>query len=134
MKLLGRFVAMTLVGIAATTASVLPARAAAPILVKSCTILKPKPLSQKASGTAITYVNLAKKTVSSVTFAVGYRNSSEHFVRRVQDVGSFAPGVTIDHTFSLFNDVTYGGAHTTLCVPTQVKYAGGTIWVAPTKP
>src|SRR5579871_386684 len=128
---LGRLVALTVVGIAATIAATLPAQAAAPILIKSCTVVKPKPLSHMAGGTHIVYVNLGKKTASEITFVVGYRNASQHYLRRVQDVGSFAPGATIDHVLSLYNDVTYAGAQTTQCVPTKVKWAGGTIWVAP---
>ncbi|HEY6325231.1 MAG TPA: hypothetical protein VIW73_01770 [Candidatus Cybelea sp.] len=131
MTSLGRLAALTVVGIAATIAATLPAQAAAPILIKSCTVVKPKPLSHMAGGTHIVYVNLGKKTASEITFAVGYRNASQHYLRRVQDVGSFAPGATIDHTLSLYNDVTYAGAQTTSCLPIQVKWAGGTIWIAP---
>jgi len=128
---LGRLVALTVVGIAATIAATLPAQAAAPILIKSCTVVKPKPLSHMAGGTHIVYVNLGKKTASEITFVVGYRNASQHYLRRVQDVGSFAPGATIDHVLSLYNDVTYAGAQTSSCVPVQVKWAGGTVWIAP---
>jgi hypothetical protein len=131
MTSLGRLAALTVVGIAATIAATLPAQAAAPILIKSCTVVKPKPLSHMAGGTHIVYVNLGKKTASEITFAVGYRNASQHYLRRVQDVGSFAPGATIDHTLSLYNDVTYAGAQTTSCLPVQVKWAGGTLWIAP---
>lgn len=135
MKLLGRLIAVSLVGIAAATASISAAQAATtPILIKSCTVVKPRPLSHMANGTAITYVNLGHRTASSVTFAVGYRNAANHYLRRVTDVGSFAPGATIEHTLSLYNDVTYAGAATSLCVPVEVKYAGGTVWMAPSRP
>jgi hypothetical protein len=110
------------------------AQAAAPILIKSCTIVKPKPLSHNAGGTNIVYVNLGHKTISDVTFAVGYRNAANHYIRRVTDVGSFAPGATINHTFSLYNDVTYAGAATTMCAPVSVKYSDATLWIAPSKP
>jgi hypothetical protein len=131
MKSFGRMIAVTLAAAAAATASIGPARAAAPILIKSCTIAKPKPMSHMAGGTQITYVNLGHRTASSITFAVGYRNASTHYLRRVTDVGSFAPGVTIMHTLSLYNDVTYAGAQTSTCVPIEVKWAGGTVWMAP---
>jgi hypothetical protein len=131
MTSLRRIIALTVVGVAATVAASLPAQAAAPILIKSCTIVKPKPLSHMAGGTHIVYVNLGKKTASEITFVVGYRNASSHYMRRVQDVGSFAPGATIDHVLSLYNDVTYAGAQTSSCVPVQVKWAGGTVWIAP---
>ena len=131
MKSFGRVVAVALVAVAAATASIGPARAAAPILVKSCTVVKPKPLSHMAGGTNIVYVNLGNKTAASVTFVVGYRNASQSYLRRVQDVGSFAPGATINHNLSLYNDVTYAGSQTTKCVPIEVKWAGGTVWMAP---
>lgn len=131
MKPFGRVMGVTLVAVAAATASIGPARAAAPILVKSCTVVKPKPMSHMAGGTEITYVNLGHRTASSVVFAVGYRNAQSHYIRRVTDVGSFAPGVTITHKLSLYNDVTYAGAQTSMCVPVEVKWAGGTVWMAP---
>jgi hypothetical protein len=127
----GRLIAALLVGVAAATVSIAPAQAAAPILIKSCTVVKPKPLSHMAGGTNIVYVNLGNKTAASITFLVGYRNASQHYLRRVQDVGSFAPGATINHTLSLYNDVTYAGAQTTQCAPIEVKWAGGTVWIAP---
>ncbi|MGA7355063.1 MAG: hypothetical protein WA431_09130 [Candidatus Cybelea sp.] len=131
MKSFGRLIAVTLVGVAAATASIGPAQAAAPILIKSCTVAKPKPLSHMAGGTDITYVNLGKRTAASITFLVGYRNAQSHFLRRTIDVGEFAPGATITHRLSLYNDVTYAGAQTTQCVPIEVKWAGGTVWIAP---
>ena len=131
MKSLGRFMLAGAVGILTASALLAPAQAAAPILIKSCTVVKPKPLSYMAGGTKIIYVNLSQKTISEITFLVGYRNASQHYLRRVQDVGSFAPGATIDHTLSLYNDVTYAGAQTTQCAPVEVKWAGGTVWIAP---
>jgi hypothetical protein len=131
MKSFGRLTLAAVVGIVAAAALIAPAQAAAPILIKSCTVVKPKPLSHMAGGTNIVYVNLGNKTAASITFLVGYRNASQHYLRRVQDVGSFAPGATIDHTLSLYNDVTYAGAQTTQCAPVQVKWAGGTVWLAP---
>ena len=127
----GRLLAVALVGVAAVTATAGTARAAAPILIKSCTVVKPKPFSHMAGGTRIEWVNLGGKTAASVTFLVGYRNAQQHYLRRTDDVGSFAPGATIDHVLSLYNDVTYAGAQTEQCVPTRVKWAGGTVWVAP---
>lgn len=131
MKSFGRLLTV-LCGAIAIAASIAPAQAAAPILIKSCTIAKPKPLSHMANGTHIVWVNLGKYTASTVTFAVAYRNAAQHYLRRVDDVGSFAPGATIDHTLSLYNDVTYAGAQTQMCAAVRVKWAGGTVWVAPT--
>ncbi|HZY97060.1 MAG TPA: hypothetical protein VFE35_08150 [Candidatus Cybelea sp.] len=134
MRSFTRAVAAVTLGVAALAAAAGPAQAATPILIKSCTVAKPKPLSHMAGGTHIVYVNLGKYTASSITFAVGYRNAEHNYLRRVSDVGSFAPGATIDHTLPLYNDVTYAGAQTSSCLPIQVKYAGGTVWMAPSKP
>jgi hypothetical protein len=131
MKSFGRIVAVVLAGVAAAAASIGTAQAAAPILIKSCTVAKPKPMSHMAGGTNIVYVNLGKKTAASITFLVGYRNASTHYLRRIEDVGSFAPGATINHTLPLYNDVTYAGSQTSSCVPVQVKWAGGQVWIAP---
>jgi len=131
MKSFGRLVVVALVAVAAVTVSIGPARAAAPVLIKSCTVVKPKPMSHMANGTNIVYVILGHKTAASIEFLVGYRNAQSNYLRRVTDVGSFAPGVTINHTLSLYNDVTYSGAQTSSCVPIQVKWAGGTVWIAP---
>jgi hypothetical protein len=131
MRIVGRLVIAAAVGVAVATASIGPAQAAAPVLVKSCTVVKPKPLSHQANGTEISYVIMGHKTAASITFAVGYRNAQSHYLRRVTDVGSFAPGVTITHHLSLYNDVTYAGSQTTTCIPVEVKWAGGTMWIAP---
>jgi hypothetical protein len=131
MKSFGRLMLAAFVGIVAATALLAPAQAAAPILIKSCTVAKPKPLSHMAGGTTIVYTNLGKKTAASITFLVGYRNAQSHYLRRVTDVGSFSPGATIDHTLPLYNDVTYAGAQTSQCAPIEVKWAGGTLWIAP---
>ncbi|HLY01843.1 MAG TPA: hypothetical protein VKR56_05025 [Candidatus Cybelea sp.] len=135
MKSSGRVFVAALVGLAAVGATIGPARAAyTPVVIKSCTVVKPRPLSHNANGTHIVYVIMGHRTASSITFAVGYRNATMHYLRRVTDAGSFSPGVTIDHTLPLYNDVTYAGAPTTTCFPVEVKWAGGSVWMAPTKP
>jgi hypothetical protein len=101
--------------------------AAAPIAIQQCFVTVPKHFSQMASGTQITYVNTGRKTATRVTFAVAYRNASSRFLRRVSDDGSFAPGTTIDHHFSLYNDVTYAGKHAS-CQVVAVRWADGTVW------
>lgn len=131
MKALGRFAAVVGLSSIAVTGLSVPAQAAAPVLIKSCTVAKPKPFSHMAGGTRISFVNLGKRTASEITFAVGYRNAASHYLRRVDDVGSFAPGAVITHVLPLYNDVTYAGATTASCMPIRVKWAGGTLWVAP---
>lgn len=133
MRTLLRAGTLAAAAVAIAMSGLAPARAAAPILIKSCTIAKPKPFSHVAGGTNITFVNLGRKTISSITFLVGYRNASQTYLRHVEDVGSFAPGATIEHRLNLYNDVTYAGTQTMRCMPTRVKYSDATLWVAPAR-
>lgn len=131
MLVLGRLAAVVGLSAVALVGVSVPAQAAAPVLIKSCTVAKPKPFSHMAGGTRITFVNLGKRTASEITFLVGYRNAASHYTRRVDDVGMFSPGATITHLLPLYNDVTYAGATTSTCMPVRVKWAGGTFWLAP---
>ena len=115
--------AAALVSLAAGAASA----ASAPIAIQQCFATVPKHMSQKASGTQITFVNNAKVAASKVTFSVSYRNSSNNFLRRVSDVGTFASGATVDHHFELYNDVTFGGK-TAHCSVVSVTFANGNVW------
>ena len=130
MKLLGRLSLGLVLCASFAGFAALPAVADAPVLVKQCFIIPPKPLSKNADGTQIDYIIYGKKSAAQITFAVSYRNSAQSFLRTVTDVGSFAPGVTINHSFSLYNDVTYAGAQAS-CVPLKVKWADSTLWIAP---
>ncbi len=131
MKILGRLSLGAALCTAFAVASVTPALATAPILVKQCFVTSPKPLSKNASGTQIDYIIYGKKAAASITFAVGYRNAAQHFLRTVTDYGSFSPGTEIQHHFDLYNDVTYAGKQVSSCIPTRVKWADSTMWVAP---
>lgn len=131
MRKFGRLSLAVAIFAALAATSVGWAFAATPVLIKQCIVLKPKPLSHNANGTQIEYVIYGHKTVSSITFAVGYRNAAQHFLRTVTDVGTFSPGVTINHRFALYNDVTYAGAPTSSCMPVRVKYSDATLWIAP---
>ncbi|HTU82999.1 MAG TPA: hypothetical protein VMF61_12765 [Candidatus Acidoferrales bacterium] len=130
MKLLGRLSLGLILGAAISGIVAAPAFAAAPVLVKQCFVTPPKPLSKNASGTQIDYIIYGKKNAESITFAVTYRNAAQHFLRTVTDYGNFAPGTEIQHHFSLYNDVTYAGKQAS-CVPTKVKWADSTLWIAP---
>jgi len=99
-----------------------------PIMVQQCFITVPKHMSHRASGTQIMYVNQGHMPATKIVFAVGYRNADGHFLRRVTDIGSFAPGATVDHHFDLYNDVTYGGKTTTTCQAISVTFANGHVW------
>jgi hypothetical protein len=131
MKTLGRIGTVIALSAAIASVAMAPALAAAPVLVKNCFIISPKPLSHKAGGTQIDYIIYGKKNAEQITFAVGYRNSAQNFLRTVTDYGDFAPGVEIQHHLALYNDVTYSGKQVTSCVPVKVKWKDSTLWIAP---
>jgi hypothetical protein len=85
------------------------------VKITQCFVTQPKMMSKRASGTQIVYRNTGTHTYSNVTFVVGYRNSDSMYLRKVTDQGTFAPGTVIDHHFTLYNDVTFGGKATRLC-------------------
>ena len=107
-----------------------PARAAGknPITISQCFVQQPKPLSKKAGGATIVFTNTGSKDAKNITFQVVYRNSEHKFVRRVSDTGDFRPGVQVDHSYSLYNDVTYGGKETQACAAVSVTWSDGTKW------
>jgi hypothetical protein len=108
-----------------------PARAASnPITINHCFVIQPRPMSRTAGGTQIVYVNNGPKTASRITFQVGYRNAESKYLRKVTDVGNFAPGAQIDHRFDLFSDVTYAGKATQSCAAISVRWSDGTAWFA----
>lgn len=123
------FVLITMCATIATPISAL-AQKPSPITISQCFVTQPKPMSKTAGGTQIDYVNNGSKTATTIIFAVGYRNAQEHFLRKVTDVGSFAPGQHVQHHFSLYNDVTYAGTKTASCSAISVTWADGTKWTA----
>ena len=119
-RLLASFAAAVVVAASSTAAAFAQAKPAPmhfypDIKIDQCFITQPKVMSKKASGTQIVYENVGNKTYSTIVFAVGYRNSASSFLRKVTDTGNFTPGVKIDHHFSLYNDVEFGGKATTAC-------------------
>jgi len=126
------FAGFALVAVIASMAGMIQIAAAYPnpIKIQHCFITQPKALSKNASGTQIAYVNGGTKTATHVTFSVAYRNASSSFLRKVTDVGEFAPGAKIDHHFGLYKDVTYAGK-TAQCSALAVTWADGTTWHAP---
>lgn len=116
---------------AASVISYAPAPVAAatnPINVTQCFITQPKLLSKTAGGTQIDYTNTSNKTITMVTFAVGYRNAQSNFLRKVTDSGTFTPGTPVAHHFDLYNDVTYAGKQVHGCSAISVKFADGSKW------
>jgi hypothetical protein len=68
----------------------------------------------------VRFVNNAPKAAASVTFAINDGSDSTQII----DTGTFAPGVTIAHSFaSAFND-----AGDVQCNVTSVAFADGSTW------
>jgi hypothetical protein len=126
MNAASRFLPALLIAVGAL--SMAASAAPNPIAIQQCFVTVPKHMSSRASGTQIVYVNQGRQPATKVVFAVGYRNSSQNYLRRVADVGNFAPGQTIDHHFDLYNDVTFGGKTTTSCNAVSVTFANGHQW------
>jgi hypothetical protein len=126
MNVASRFLPALIIAVGAL--SLAASAAPNPIAIQQCFITVPKHMSNRASGTQITYVNNGRVAATKVVFAVGYRNSDGKYLRRVTDVGNFAPGAQVDHHFDLYNDVTYGGKTTTSCNAVSVTFANGHVW------
>jgi hypothetical protein len=79
----------------------------------------------------ISYTNETNKTMTTIDFGLlGGRG----IVAEVRDVGTFSPGVRIDHAFGLDPALFPLSAATVRCVPLFIKYADGTKWVNPHLP
>ena len=115
----------------------------APISVSSCTVLQyqggarrpfwfqpPGPArfgSLYTDGVKIVYANTTNKVITRVGFRVNYRGDIE----RVIDVGTFSPGVTIDHSFGEFSGLAYLGPRPNECRAVAVRFADGSSWHRP---
>jgi len=123
-----RFLTALLIAVSALSVSTSAQQSGpGPISVQQCFVTVPKHMSSRATGTQIVYTNTGRQPATKVVFAVSYRNANSNFLRRVVDIGSFAPGATIDHHFDLYNDVTFGGK-TAHCQAISVTFANGHVW------
>ena len=89
-----------------------------PVTVLSC-LVTPSVNSRQANGIEISFVNAGTGVLHHVTFEVGYHTIDADIARTVNDTGSFAPGVRIDHHFDEFAGVSWLGGATTSCVATD---------------
>jgi hypothetical protein len=98
---------------------------AAPIDLASCEASKPITVSSNnddsttvgASALHVRFSNAAAKPISRVIFTLDDGAA-------VNDVGTFSPGVVIDHNLRLAN------AEATSCTVSAVTFADGTAWDA----
>lgn len=115
----------------------------APIAITNCSVIQyqpyaarpfwyPWPVRQFGSvytdGLDISYVNETQKVINRVAFVVNYRGD----VQRIVDVGTFSPGITIDHGFGQFTGLAYLGSSPNACRVAAVRFSDGTAWRANT--
>jgi hypothetical protein len=86
------------------------------------------PIASTSSGMRIAFVNDANQVATLVTFAVN--DNGNQFV--IRDVGTFSPGVSIDHTYSNGRGQSYLlpsfiTPHVR-CRVQSVKFADGSVW------
>lgn len=79
----------------------------------------------------ITYVNNAPKAAKEVVFGLVSRGS---LIAIANDIGTFSPGVTIDHEFDVSPEIFPIGTSFPYCAVLRVKYADGTEWYNPKPP
>ena len=116
------------------------AQTPAPIAITDCSVQQDRPAGGPywypwgprvfgglyTDGLRIAYVNKSQKTANRVAFVVNYRGDVEHVV----DVGTFSPGVTIDHGFGQFTGLAFLGARPNACRVAAVRFTDGTVWRA----
>lgn len=78
-------------------------------------------------GLNIAFHNRASQAATAVRFLVSYRGD----VETVDDAGSFAPGIKVNHNYAQFVDFAYLGTRPNFCRLVSVKFADGTSWTAP---
>lgn len=79
----------------------------------------------------ITYVNNSPKAAKEITFGLVSRGS---LIAVANDLGTFSPGVTIDHEFDVSPEIFPIGTSFPYCAVLRVKYADGTLWNNPNPP
>ena len=118
-----------------------PAQAPVPITITSCTVVQAPPSTTKfwypfgpvlevnapvVDGIRIVYVNHGPVAANRVLFLANYRGDKQ----RIIDAGTFAPNVTIDHTFGHFSGDAYLGPNPDQCAVGAVRFVNGTTWLA----
>lgn len=113
----------------AATAGPVAMSMAAPVAVTSCrqdvTFIEPTFYGSRLADASenVSFVNTAAIAATDVDFKVVLNGETQ----TVRDHGTFAPGVTIDHTFSQFAGAAYRTSAAT-CNVVAVRYADGSSW------
>lgn len=136
-----RHLAIVLLG-AVSTVGATPAAAVAtpsPVQIDNCR-LEYTPggdgimmLAKTSGRLKIKFTNESEKRASVIRFAVNLDGKEAS----IRDVGTFAPGVTVDHGFKDFAGnvgFVFGRQAQPKCHVTYVKFADGTAWQLPDQP
>jgi len=134
-----------LVGVLLTTSVGAGAQGRSPITITSCSVVQYVPTrahpfwgpfgpypygSAYTDGLRISYVNHGAIAASRVAFRVNYRGDVQHVI----DVGTFSPGVAIDHSFGEFSGDAWLGPNPNQCRAVAVRFADGSVWRASVVP
>jgi hypothetical protein len=87
-----------------------------PVTVLACYVT-PNAMTRQASGIAIVYVNTGTTTLHHVSFDVRYHTIDATVPGSVEDTGSFAPGVRIEHHFDTFEGQSFIPGSPASCTP-----------------
>ncbi|HTX60589.1 MAG TPA: hypothetical protein VMH02_13045 [Verrucomicrobiae bacterium] len=79
---------------------------------------------------AIAYKNESAQPATEIDFGLAFRGS---LVAVVKDVGTFQPGLEIDHEFAISREI-FPIASKPECAVLRVKYADGSVWNNPDPP
>lgn len=123
---------------AAVVASPAPATTPepSPVIIDTCRAefvnYGPFGLIKSVGGLQIKFTNEGDKTIEIARFAVVFDKNQLN----IRDVGTFSPGVTVDHRFRDLNgqDTKFGFSHEdqpSSCTVFFLKYADGTMWETP---
>ena len=107
------------------------AQAELPVHLESCGMITSQFYAGNAAHIASAFVNVGKTTADWIDFSVWWADGS---VDTVHDVGTFAPGKAIKHTWYIGMGVRAVGPalwYYVYAYPSRVHYTDGTEWVSP---
>jgi hypothetical protein len=87
-----------------------------PVTVLACYVT-PDMMTRQASGIDIVYVNTGTTTLHRVSFDVRYHTTDATVPGSVEDAGTFAPGVKIEHHFDTFEGQRFIPGSPASCIP-----------------
>jgi hypothetical protein len=79
----------------------------------------------------IAYKNQARMAAKEIDFGLVARGS---LIAMAKDVGTFSPGIKIDHEFVESREIFPIGTTSPVCAVLRVKYADGSEWKNPSPP